>query len=550
MTNLSKKRLAALVFGNATIAFALTLLLMRWVPLIEDTNSIVFISLYAVIAAFAALLSVLAVRAALNPHAAASIKRLDDAVDLREGALNEHTIVSITDLEGRILKVNQNFVDAFGHAPEEIEGRTVDLLYRDDDDTFEPVKTAIGNGAVWRGRQNLRTKAGDAIQVQTTILPRYDARGRMVDTISVRTDLTKALAEGAVQGRNAVVEALPDEVYIYDAATFRLKYLNRKARTRLRVGHDAVREICLLDLFSEPELLQYRSHVAPVLSGEVEVARIEIDHVTGPVEILTHISEDFSSGRTLVSVVRDISARKQAEQLKLSSVSTVSHELRTPLTSIRGALRLLESGVLGELSPDAARTVAVASRNSERLVAIVNDILVLQKLSSGELTVDLRPDDLRELLKEAAEANAGYAAQCDVEIAVEPSPWPAMALVDPDRMMQVMANLLSNAAKFSAEGSTVVLRLRDRDASWRIEVQDAGPGIPKEAQATIFDSFTQAANVNPKGHPGTGLGLTICKKIVEQHHGSIGFETDPKRGTTFYIELGKAEATGETRHIA
>jgi signal transduction histidine kinase len=446
--------------------------------------------------------------------------------------------------------VNQNFVDAFGHQPEDIEGGCVELLYPEGDDTFDPVKTTILGGGVWRGRQNLRTKAGDTIRVQTTILPRYDDKGRMVETISVRTDLTKALAEGAVQGRNAVVEALPDEVYIYDATTFKLKYLNRKARTRLRVSQDAAKEICLLDLFSERELFQYRGHIAPVISGEIDVARIEIDHSTGPVEILTHISDDFSSGRTLVSVVRDISARKQAEQLKLSSVSTVSHELRTPLTSIRGALRLLESGVLGELSPDAARTVAVASRNSERLAAIVNDILVLQRLSSGELTVDLQPNDLRDLLQEAAEANAGYAAECDVEIAVEASPWPALAMFDPDRMMQVMANLLSNAAKFSTEGSTVVVRLRDRDANWRIEVQDTGPGIPKAAQATIFDSFTQAGNVNPKGHPGTGLGLTICKKIVEQHYGSIGFETDPMRGTIFYIDLAKAEAKGEERHIA
>jgi PAS domain S-box-containing protein len=549
MMNLSKKTLFSLVVGDAAIAFALTLLLMQWIPQIEETDPIVFMVLYVVVAAFAALLSVLALRIARTPHNVSSIRRLDHAVDARERALSEHTIVSITDLDGNIIKVNQNFIDAFGYDEEEIVGKHVRAIYNDDDPLPQMVDT-LEKGMVWRGRQDLLTKAGDAIRVQTTILPRYDEKGRIADTISVRTDLTKALAEGVVVGRNAIVEALPDEVYIYDAKTFKLKYLNRKARSRLRVSPEQARQICLLDLFSEAELAQYRDHIAPVLSGEVEVGRIEIDHSTGPVEILTHISDDFSTGRTLVSVVRDTSARRQAEQLKLSSVSTVSHELRTPLTSIRGALRLLESGVLGELSPDAARTVAVASRNSERLVSIVNDILVLQKLSSGEMTVDLQPNDLQDLLKEAAEANAGYAAECDVDIVVEPSPWPAMALFDPDRMMQVMANLLSNAAKFSAVGSTVYVRVRERGASWRIEVQDAGPGIPKAAQATIFDSFTQAGNVNAKGRPGTGLGLTICKKIVEQHGGTIGFDSEPTRGTIFHIELRKTAADGETRHIA
>jgi two-component system sensor histidine kinase VicK len=140
--------------------------------------------------------------------------------------------------------------------------------------------------------------------------------------------------------------------------------------------------------------------------------------VTGPVEVLTHLDEAPDGTASLVSVVRDVSERKQAEQIRLSSVATVSHELRTPLTSIKGALRLLESGVAGDLGEDAGRMVSVARRNSDRLLAIVNDILVLEKLSSGQIDIPESPIDLRALLTEAAEANAAFAAECGVRFDV------------------------------------------------------------------------------------------------------------------------------------
>jgi two-component system sensor histidine kinase VicK len=147
-----------------------------------------------------------------------------------------------------------------------------------------------------------------------------------------------------------------------------------------------VPRLCLVDFFNADEMRRFRSHVAPVLSGECARAHLEVDHVTGPVEVVTHLDEAHDGTRSLVSVVRDVSERKQAEQIRLSSVATVSHELRTPLTSIKGALRLLESGVAGDLGEDAGRMVSVARRNSDRLLAIVNDILVLEKLSSGQMT--------------------------------------------------------------------------------------------------------------------------------------------------------------------
>ncbi len=266
----------------------------------------------------------------------------------------------------------------------------------------------------------------------------------------------------------------------------------------------------------------------------------EFQHDSGPVEVVTHLVEDVDGKRNLVSVVRDIEERKKAEQLKLSSVSTVSHELRTPLTSIKGALRLLESGVMGQLSPDVTKLVGVAHRNSERLLAIVNDILTLEELHFGEMAIKTKDVDLRDILNEAAEANATYAAECNVSFVVDTTLEPAFVHADPDRLMQVMSNLMSNAAKFSPSGSGVNLRILDHASSWRVCVEDKGPGIPESAREKLFDSFIQAETMHEKAIPSTGLGLTICREIIRRHGGRIAFDTEVGQGSTFYFELEKS----------
>ena len=199
----------------------------------------------------------------------------------------------------------------------------------------------------------------------------------------------------------------------------------------------------------------FKSHLAPILSGEEKEVTIEVLHDSGPVEILTHMDTGPDGRPNLISVVRDITERKEAERLKLSSVSTVSHELRTSLTSIKGALRLIESGALGELAPEIDRMVSVAHRNSDRLLDLVNDILALQKIESGEMDFNATALDLNDLLREAAEANAGYGEQFGVTFEVAPQPFSAMVSADPARLMQVMSNLMSNAAKFSPSDGAV-----------------------------------------------------------------------------------------------
>jgi len=242
----------------------------------------------------------------------------------------------------------------------------------------------------------------------------------------------------------------------------------------------------------------------------------------------------------LISVIaqgRDITAQLEAERMKKEFTSTLSHELRTPLTSIIGSLQLINSGVLGDAPKDIGELTAVAERNGQRLLDLINDILDIEKIESGKLTLVSQALRMDELVREAIVLNKGFADRFKVrfEARGELPPWEVHA--DHKRLLQVMTNLLSNSAKFSPESGTVEITLEDRGESLRIAVHDRGPGIPEAFRAKIFGRFTQADSTATRQKGGTGLGLAICKRLIELMHGRIGFEDRPGGGTTFWFEL-------------
>ena len=237
-------------------------------------------------------------------------------------------------------------------------------------------------------------------------------------------------------------------------------------------------------------------------------------------------------------VTRDqLDQQRRLEALKNDFLSVVSHELRTPLTSIYGSLNLLATGVVGELPAPARQLVEVAYRNSQRLARLVDDILDLQKIESGAMAFHLRPVELRPLLEQAVEANQAYAQRLGVELVLEETPATALVYADPDRLIQVMTNLLSNAAKFSPAGQAVRVAAARQDGTLVVAISDRGPGIPDEFRGRIFERFAQADVSSTREKGGTGLGLSITKAIVERLGGTIGFETRLGAGTTFHFEL-------------
>jgi signal transduction histidine kinase len=233
-------------------------------------------------------------------------------------------------------------------------------------------------------------------------------------------------------------------------------------------------------------------------------------------------------------------ARKLQQRIRDDFVATVSHELRTPLTSIRGALGLIDAGVLGELPTKAAALLRIAHQNSERLDRIVNDILDVEKISAGGLTMQIGSVRMQDFLQQALDLNQVYGVKYQVNFVLEEVSAHLEATADPDRLMQVMANLLSNAAKFSPAGSTVQVRALARDARVCVEVEDHGIGIPSEFLQRVFEKFAQADSSSSRRFEGTGLGLSITRQLLEAMGGKIGFSTVEGKGTTFHFDLPQA----------
>jgi len=238
--------------------------------------------------------------------------------------------------------------------------------------------------------------------------------------------------------------------------------------------------------------------------------------------------------------LRDLSERHEVERLKTQFVSTVSHELRTPLTSLRGALGLLSAGVLGDLPAEARQAVEIAERSILRLVGLVDDILDIERIESGRLSLQIGRHSLAALLARSTEEVGTLASKVGIGLEIETPPGEVTG--DGERLVQVIVNLLSNAFKFSPRGSTVRLCAREGPGWVEVQVQDQGRGIPESHREVIFDRFRQVAISDAAGQRGAGLGLAIAKSIVELHGGRIGVDSEEGKGSTFWFRIPHGDA--------
>lgn len=238
-----------------------------------------------------------------------------------------------------------------------------------------------------------------------------------------------------------------------------------------------------------------------------------------------------------VVLIDDITERKRAERMKDEFVSTISHELRTPLTSITGSLALVGSGAAGELTERAQRMVGIAQHNAQRLTLLINDLLDLEKLLQGGIPIDAEPHPVMVLVEQSVIDNQAYAARYDVTIVIAEWADDAIVFVDSVRFIQIMANLLSNAAKFSPEGGSILVRVRAEEDTVTVEVADEGPGVPEAFRDRVFERFAQADASDRRAHGGTGLGLAISKELVERMGGVIAYRFTDEDGSVFSFTL-------------
>jgi PAS domain S-box-containing protein len=359
------------------------------------------------------------------------------------------------------------------------------------------------------------------------MLARSRERGRAEELYRQQEILLDSVADGicGVDRHGMVSFANPAAGRLLGAPTAGLTgkpvhdLLHGSARGGLKCGPD-----CALRAATE-------RHVAT--AGEDTIYRTD----GSPLPTEYFFTPILDHGRFSGSVLsfRDISQRYALDRLKDEFISTVSHELRTPLTSIRGALGLLSSGILGELNDKAANLLRIATSNSDRLVRLINDILDLERIQSGRAPIAFRPIQLSQVVHQAIDGMQPVADAAGVQLIHDTTQVEISG--DPDRLLQVMTNLLSNAVKFSPPNSTVSVMMRPGSAGVTLSVIDQGRGIPADKLESIFGRFQQVDASDSRQKGGSGLGLAICRTIVQQHAGRVWAERNPVRGSTFRVFL-------------
>lgn len=290
---------------------------------------------------------------------------------------------------------------------------------------------------------------------------------------------------------------------------------------------------------AEPHIRFYAG--APLVSPD--------GHKIGVLCVIDHVPRDLDEAQmnALQALSRQVMSQfelrrlmgglMQLDRMKDDFISTVSHELRTPLTAIRGALGLLSGNAAGKLPQKIKALVGTALHNSDRLIRLINNMLDIHKIKNDGLKLHMEPLDMAAVVQECVTANRPYADLMGVSITPLTSPAPVMVKTDHDCVVQILTNLISNAAKHSPKGGTVEVELHSKGDRVEVAVQDHGDGIPKAFRSQVFKKFSQADNAASGHRKGTGLGLSISKALVECLGGKIGFKTEEKRGTRFFVEI-------------
>lgn len=336
---------------------------------------------------------------------------------------------------------------------------------------------------------------------------------------------------------HAVLEDLPHEVFVYCCESLSIRYLNRAARSRFGWSLEDASTKTICDSVATFDVGAFNRKTATLLDGSQTELTVELTLPTGPIEVTTKLVNIANEGSFFVSAVRDITERKSLESAKLQTVSTVSHELRTPLTSIHGALRLLKAGVIGELDDKSHGVVDIASRNADRLISIVNDILDFEKIKSNKMDFSINEMDLVQCLRDTVELVSGIADEHDVTLKIDNGLTSAKVLGNSDRVEQVVTNFASNAIKYSPKGGTVKFSIAHEGESVALFVTDQGPGITSEEQRKLFKPFSQARASDGSKRPGTGLGLAIVASILQRLEYPIGVSSEVGAGSTFSFRV-------------
>jgi PAS domain S-box-containing protein len=484
--------------------------------------------------------------AAGRRRAEAELEQRADRERLCSAAVESSIDAVITEtLDGVVTSWNPAAEQLFGLTAAEMIGQSIGTIAPGERRAeMQALLGMVRRGETVQHYQTVRlTKEGKEVDVSLSISPIKSPEGVIIGACKIARDVTEQRT--AEEKFHLAVEASPSGILMTDL-TGHIVMVNSEVEKQFGYQRDELIGRSVDDLLPENMRARHfasrrKYNLAPTtrhMQTRPDLRGRRKDGTEFPVEIGLNPIET-REGPLILSVIIDITDRKRLDRMKDEFVSTVSHELRTPLTSIAGALGLLLGAAAGEFSESSRRLLLIAHSNSQRLSKLVNDILDIEKLESGQVSFKFKLTDIRTLIEQAIEGNRGYAdtylIRLRADIAAEGDVW-----IDPDRLSQVLANLISNAIKFSPPDGEVVVAAERHDDTLRISVRDLGAGIPPEFKLRVFQKFAQADGTNTKKTGGTGLGLSIVKEIVTRLGGEVGFDDAPGGGTIFYVDLPSA----------
>ncbi len=486
-------------------------------------------------------------------------------------ALDQHAIVSIANLAGEIIYANNKFCEISGYSRAELMGQTYDILRSglQPDSIHQDLDRTLSQGLVWHGEICNRAKDGAIFWVNATLVPVRNESGKPTSFIAIRTDITaqkqmESTIRQAEERLLRITNAVPGVVYRCEVLNGRTQYtfvserlseirgMNREAL--LADGSISARQIveedrqrCIDGVLEaaakrQPWLDEYRIAMPDGslrwLRGEI---RPEPELARNGATVFTGIWQDVSESKRASEELRV--AKEQAEianRLKSDFLANMSHEIRSPMNGVIGMTELVLDT---DLTTQQREYLGIVKSSSESLLTIINDILDFSKIEAGKLSFEHIPFDLKNVVEDCVRPlllraeNKGIALTCDVAPDV-----PRALLGDPGRLRQVLLNLIGNAIKFTNQGtvSVQVNRIDSRRANGvgggvHFAVADSGIGIPPESLETIFDPFSQQDSSTTRKFGGTGLGLTISRRLVEALGGRIWVESEVGKGSTFHF---------------
>jgi two-component system, OmpR family, sensor histidine kinase VicK len=476
----------------------------------------------------------------------------------RETVENSLGFVFTCTMEGRLTSLNAFTAETLGYRAEDLIGRDVsELMDAAGAETFHDCLRTLQTKDDWQGALPLRRSDGVYRRIAFRSR-RMELPGDTPFILNHGVDVTEQFeAEEALhlatRQRELILESVGDGIYGIDLDG-RLTFINQAAARALGYTPEELtgRDVHEIIHHSHADGTPYSRANSPILQGmrRCETVRMhdEVfwrhDGVAIPVEYTA--SPLIQDGQIAGMVVgfQDVSDRRRLERMKDEFISTVSHELRTPLTSLRASLGLIASGSLDKRPEKQRQMVEMAIGNCDRLVRLVNDILDFDSGEKGKLPLHRQPVEAIDLLRRAADIAHNDATRTRIGFRIEAPP--LQALADEDRVLQVLNELVTNALKFSPPETTIRLAAQAFGTSEIcFIVEDQGRGIPPEKLEHIFDRFQQGDASDSRALGGTGLGLALCRSIVEQHGGRIWAESTPGEGSRFLFTLPAVEANSQ-----